>query len=146
MHLSNGRIIHLLVRQRDGVELQRLKHWQRTRLRLWSIAKRDQCQCNLALSIYPQETIDSLIDKSQDHFGRHRLRGRHGERVGNHGASVPETMPIGACLVLPGITPEGAGADDGERRRSHSRFTTSRLHQELAIIALAQATEGEVPW
>src|SRR5260370_13087045 len=54
-------------------------------------------------------------------------------------------MAVGAGLILPGIAPVGASADDGERRVSDGRFAAGGLDQYAAIVSgtqLAQAKLG----
>src|ERR1700693_5923390 len=53
-------------------------------------------------------------------------------------------MAIGAGLILPGIAPVGAGANDGQRRVSDSRFAAGGLDEDAAIVSGAQLAQSEL--
>ena len=52
-------------------------------------------------------------------------------------------MTVSASLIFPGVTPVGAGADDGERRVGDGGLTACSFEQDFAIISGAQPTETE---
>src|SRR4029077_10738665 len=47
-------------------------------------------------------------------------------------------------LILPGIAPVSAGADDGERRLSDGRFTAGGLDQDVAMVSGAQPAQAKL--
>ncbi len=52
-------------------------------------------------------------------------------------------MAVGAVLILPGVTPVGASADDGQRSVSDRGFGGCGLNQDAAIVSGAQAAQAE---
>src|ERR1700687_2319062 len=53
-------------------------------------------------------------------------------------------MAVGACLILPGIAPVGAGADDGQGRVSDAGFAAGGLDQDASIVSGAQPAQAEL--
>src|SRR5262249_54274782 len=53
-------------------------------------------------------------------------------------------MAVGARLILPSITPVGAGTDDRERRVSDGRLAAGGLNQDATIVSSAQPAQPEL--
>jgi hypothetical protein len=59
-------------------------------------------------------------------------------------ARVPEAMPVGSRLVLPGVAPVRRGARDDHRCAGQIGISPRRLDEDRAIVALAQSAQREV--
>src|SRR5580692_6006292 len=53
-------------------------------------------------------------------------------------------MAIGTVLILPGIAPIGARADDGHRSMSDSRFAVRGFDQHAATVSGTQFAQAEL--
>src|SRR5271157_5287200 len=53
-------------------------------------------------------------------------------------------MAVGSRLILPGIAPVGAGANDSQRRVGDGGFTAGGLEQDTAIVSGAQPAQSEL--
>ena len=108
------------------------------------MAERHQGKSHLALSIDIEQGIDRVVHKTAHHFGRQTQRRGDGQQVGEQGAVVPAEMAVGAVLILPGVAPVRASADDGQRSLGDCGFGGGGLDQDAAIVSGAQFAQAEL--
>src|SRR3984893_14374600 len=108
------------------------------------MTQRHQRDGELAVGIDIQQAVSRRVHKPAHYLDRQAQGGGDGQEVGEHSAVVPAKMAVGAGLILPGIAPVGASADDGERRVSDGRFTAGRLDEYAAIVSGAQPAPPEL--
>src|SRR4029077_15874979 len=99
---------------------------------------------HLALGVYIQQAVYRRVHKPAHYFGGQAQGGGDGQPVREPRGVVPAKMAIGAGLILPGIAPVGAGADDGEGRVSDGRFAAGGLDQDAAIVSGAQMAQAKL--
>src|SRR4051812_42025199 len=105
---------------------------------------RDQRKCHLALGIDVEHPIYFGVHKAAHDSGRKIERCAHGQQVGEQCAVVPAKVAVGACLILPGVTPVGSSADDDNWSVQDRRLGSGRFDQHTAIVASTQLVQTEL--
>ncbi len=107
---ARPRVVDLARGERDHLERERRDHRGRRGRRPRGADRRDH-QRALPGRVDPQQSVDLRVHETGDEAGRQLQRARHGQELGQHGARVPEEVPVAARLVLPGIAPVDRGED-----------------------------------
>ncbi len=108
------------------------------------MAEGDKGEGHFALGIDVQQTIDAGVHEAAHHFGWQTEGGGDGEQVGEESAIVPPEMTVRAGLILPGIAPISAGANDDQRGVGDGGLAAGRFEQDAAIISGAQPPQAEL--
>src|SRR5258708_10071670 len=95
------------------------------------------------LGIDIQQMIHVGVDEAAYDRGRQTQGSGDGEKVGEHSPVVPAEVAVGARLILPGIAPVSACANDSEWCVCDSTFSACGFKQDTPIISRAQAAQTE---
>src|SRR5579863_6513273 len=108
------------------------------------MAEGDHGKGHFALRIDIEQVVHRIVDKATHDLGGQPQCSGYGQQVREQGAVVPAKMAIGTVLILPGIAPIGASADDGRRSMNDSGFTTRGFDQHAAIVSGTQFAQAEL--
>ena len=102
------------------------------------MAEGDQGESHFTPGIHIQKSIDAAVEETAHHPGWQSQRGGDGQQVREQRAVVPAEMSIGAGLILPGVAPVSASANDGEWRMGDGGFAAGGFDEDAAIVSGAQ--------
>ena len=94
---------------------------------LWPKVTSENATSRMGIDI--EQLIHFRVDETGDHLGRKTQCGRNREQVREQRAVVPAEMAVGAALILPGVAPVCAGADDGHWRMRNRGLSTGGIDQ-----------------
>ncbi len=140
--LAEERVVDLARGERDHLERERRDRRGRRGGHPLRADRRDH-QRALLRGVEPQQPVDLRVDEAGDEAGRQIQRARHGQELRQHGARVPEEVPVAARLVLPGIAP----VDPGEDHRGglgRDRVVGRGQGEGAAPVAGPQQSQAEV--
>ena len=143
MHLAHQRIVNLFARQRDSFEPEREDLCGRFRREAGGVTKRHQGKSHLALDIDIEQSVNGIIHKTADNFGRQPQRRADRQQVGEQRAVVPAEVAIGAVLIFPGVPPVCSSADDGQRGMGDGGLGGGSGDQDAAIVPGAQFAQAK---
>ena len=144
VHFSHERIIHFALRERDGFEAKRGNLPRGWRRESGDVAEIYQGEGDFTLGINIQKAIDASIDEAANHPGWQTQGGGDGQLVREESAVVPAEMAIAAGLILPGVAPVDAGANDGEWRVGDGGFAGGGFDEDATIVSGAQSAQAEL--